>query len=124
MTYVDGYVLVVSKKNVRTYRKMASEGGKIWKKCGALQYFECIGDDLHPNMGGMKIQSFDKMTKLKRGETVWFSFVTYKSKAHRNSVNKKVMKMMETEMEKYKDQKMPWDMKRFAYGGFKAIVEE
>ncbi len=95
----------------------------MWKKYGALQYIECLGDDLHPNMGKHKILTFSKMTKLKKGETVWYSFIIYKSKAHRNKVNAKVMKRFEKEKEKYKDMVMPFDMRRMAYGGFKAIVD-
>jgi len=120
---VDGFVLVVPKKNVAAYRKMALEGKKAWKKFGALDYMECMGDDLKPNMGGMKGWSFPQMAKLKKGETVWFSFITFKSKKHRAQVNKKVMREMEKQYGKHKDFSMPWDMKRMAYGGFKAIVQ-
>ncbi|KAA0205792.1 DUF1428 domain-containing protein [Candidatus Uhrbacteria bacterium] len=122
--YVDGFVLVVPKKNVAAYRKMATEGAKMWMKYGALEYFECQGDDLNPNtdMGGMKALTFPQMTKLKKNETVWFSFIVYKSKKHRDQVNKKVMAQMSKDAEKYKDMKMPFDMRRMAYGGFKAIV--
>lgn len=124
MTYVDGFVLVVPKKNVKAYRKMAQTGGKIWKKHGALEYLECVGDDLKPNMGGMKAATFPKMAKVKKGETVWFSFIIYKSKKHRNEVNARVMKDPAMSEEAWKDKPMPFDMKRFAYGGFKALVEE
>lgn len=119
MTYVDGFVLVVPKKNIEEYKKMARQGAKLWKKHGALKYMECQGDDLHPEW--IKL-TFPKLTKLKANETVWFSFIVYKSKAHRNAVNAKVMKdpfMSDPEMAK----SMPFDMKRMAYGGFKAIVE-
>lgn len=121
--YVDGFVIVIPKKNVAAYRKMANEGARAWMKYGALEYMECMGDDLSPNMGGMKGLTFPQMTKSKTGETVWFSFITYKSKAHRDSVNKKVMKEMDKQAEKYKDMPMPFDLKRMAYGGFKAIVQ-
>ena len=87
MKYVDGFVLAVPKKNIKAYRTMAQKAAKIWKKYGALEYFECVGDDLNPNMGGMKIMTFPKMAKSKRDETVIFSFIVYKSKVHRNSVN-------------------------------------
>src|SRR3989344_6535104 len=93
--YVDGFVLVVPKKKVEEYRKMAEGGKKMWMKYGALDYKECIGDDLNPNMGGMKGLTFTKMVKLKKGETVWFSYITYKSRAHRDQVNKKVMAEMD-----------------------------
>ncbi len=119
MRYVDGFVFVVKRKNISAYKKMASDAGKVWKRHGALQYMECMGDDLHPKM--IKL-TFPKMTKLKSGESVWFSFIVYKSKSQRDSVNAKVMKYFH---EKYKDKKqdMPFDMKRMAYGGFKALVD-
>jgi len=121
--YVDGFVMVVPKKNLTAYKKMAIGGGKAWKKHGALEYFECIGDDLNPNMGGMKQLTFPKMTKAKPGETVIFSFIVYKSKSHRDKVNAKVYKDMEKEMAKNKNMKMPFDMKKMAYGGFSTIVD-
>ena len=125
MTYVDGFVLIVPKKNVKAYRKLAKMTGKVWKKHGALEYFECIGEDLYPKMGGMKeATTFPKMTKLKNGETVWFSFIIYRSKAHRNSVNARVMKDPMMNEDTWKDKPMPFDMKRVAYAGFKALVEE
>ncbi|PIR83949.1 DUF1428 domain-containing protein [Candidatus Kaiserbacteria bacterium CG10_big_fil_rev_8_21_14_0_10_51_14] len=120
--YVDGFVLIVPKKNVAAYRKMAKEGARMWKKYGALDYKECIGDDLRPNMGGMQALTFPKMAKLKKGETVWFSYIVYKSRAHRDQVNKKVMAEMNKQAAKYKDVPMPFDMKRMAYGGFKVEV--
>jgi uncharacterized protein YbaA (DUF1428 family) len=122
--YVDGFVLVVPKKNVAAYRKMATEGAKMWMKYGALEYMECMGDDLNPNsdMAGMKALTFPKMVNLKKNETVWFSFIAFKSKKHRDQVNKKVMAQMSKEAEKYKNMPMPFDMKRMAYGGFKAMI--
>jgi len=103
---------------------MADEAGKIWMKHGALAFRECMSEDLNPDMGGYEFLPFTKMTKLKPDETVWFSYIEYKSKAHRNSVNKKVMKEMEKQ---YKDKPdhakdMPFDIKRMAYGGFKVEV--
>lgn len=121
--YVDGFVLVVPKKKVGAYKKMALEGAKMWKKSGALEYFECVGDDLKPSMGGMTALTFPKLTKLKPSETVWFSFVIYKSKKHRDAVNKKVMAEMDKKAAKYQGQTMPFDLKRMAYGGFQVIVE-
>ena len=120
--YVDGFVLVVPKKKTAVYKKMAQEGAKMWKKYGALDYKECIGDDLAPNMGGVTMLTFPKLAKLKKGETVWFSFITYRSRAHRDAVNKKVMAEIDKQVEKYKNMSMPFDMKRMAYGGFKVIV--
>lgn len=124
--YVDGFVLVVPKKNVKAYQKMAKDGANMWMKAGALGYFECMGDDLKPNTGapeGMRALTFPEMTKLKKGETVWFSFITYKDRKHRDKVNKKVMADMEKQAAKYKDMVMPFDMKRMAYGGFKVMVQ-
>ena len=120
MTYVDGFVLAVPKKNVAAYRKMAVAGGKIWRKHGALEFRECVGDDLkaHAGMG----VAFTKMAKAKAGETVFFSYVVYKSRAHRDKVNKAVMK--DPKMNAIvKDMKMPFDVKRMAYGGFKVLVD-
>lgn len=121
--YVDGYVFVVPKNKIAAYRAMAREGSKTWMKYGALDYKECMGDDLNPNMGtGTPVLTFPKMTKTKKNETIWFSYITYKSRAHRDQVNKKVMAEMETMAEKYKDKPMPFDMRRMAYGGFKVVV--
>lgn len=122
-TYVDGFVLVVPKKSVEQYKKMAKEGARMWKKYGALDYKECMGDDIRPNMDGMAFLSFSTMTKLKSSETVWFSYIVYKSKKHRDQVNAKVMKEMSA-MHKDDDpmKNMPFDMKRMAYGGFKVVV--
>jgi uncharacterized protein YbaA (DUF1428 family) len=122
MSYVDGFVIPIPRKNLAAYKKMASAGAKAWKKHGALEYFECVGDDLNPKMPGMKIAPFPTVAKAKRGETVVFSFIVYKSKAHRNAVNKKVMKEMD-EMMKEHPQKMPFDMRRMAFGGFRTIVQ-
>ncbi len=121
-TYVDGFVLVVPKKNLAAYKKMASMGGKIWRKYGALDYKECVGDDLNANMGGMTALTFPKMIKLKKNELVIFSYIVYKSRAHRDQVNKKVMKDPSMNDPKYKDKPMPFDMKRMAYGGFNVLV--
>ena len=101
--YVDGFVLVIPKKNLDAYRKMAQQGAKMWMKHGALDYKECVGDDLSPNMGGMKVLTFTKMTKARKDETVWFSYITYKSRAHRDQVNKKVMAQMDKDAKKHKD---------------------
>ena len=118
MSYVDGFLLVVPKKNLKAYRQMAEMGRKMWKKHGALDFKECAGDDLQvdPDCG----LPFPRLLKLKPGETAMFSFIVYKSRAHRDRVNAKVMKEME-KMEMPKE--MPFDMKRMAHGGFKTIVE-
>jgi uncharacterized protein YbaA (DUF1428 family) len=117
MSYVDGYVIPVPKSKVAAYKKMAEIGKKVWMKHGAVQFFECVGDDLKSMPG---CGDFQKLAKLKPNETVFFSFVIYKSKAHRDAVNKKVMaEMMKMEMPK----DMPFNPKNMAYGGFKTIVE-
>lgn len=120
--YVDGFVLVVPKNKVATYRKMATEGRDMWMKFGALDYKECMGDDLNPNMEGMLALTFPKMIKAKKNETVWFSYITFKSRAHRDQVNKKVMAEMHKDVEKQKNMSVPFDMKRMAYGGFDVVV--
>ena len=124
--YVDGFVLVVPKKKVAEYRKMAQDGGKLWMKHGALGYKESVGDDLNPDMGGFPVLTFSKLAKVKSGETVWFSYIEYKSKKHRDEVNKKVMKEMEKQNKDDSGHmdKMPFDMKQMAYGGFKVEVSD
>ncbi len=120
--YVDGFVLVVPKKNVAAYKKMAKDAAKVWKKFGALDYKECMGDDLTIK-GPMQILSFTKLAKLKKGETVWFSYITYKNRKHRDAVNKKVMAYFEKKYtHKEMQQSMPFDEKRMAYGGFTVEV--
>jgi uncharacterized protein YbaA (DUF1428 family) len=122
--YVDGFVLVVPKGKEAEYQKMAEEGRDLWMKHGALQYFECRGDDLkQQEMGDEKSRAFAEMAGASGEENVWFSFIVFESKQHRDEVNKKVMDEM---AEKYKDQSdftMPFDMKKMAYGGFEAAVE-
>ena len=117
--YIDGFVIPIKKKDVEAYKKMAIWGAKTWKSYGALEYFECIGDDLKVMKGGG--QGFGKLAQLKKDETVVFSWIVYKSKAHRDQVNKKVMS--DPSMNNYDPKTMPFDMKRFAVGGFKPIVE-
>ena len=122
--YVDGFVLVVPKDKVEEYMKMATEGRDIWMKHGALEYYECKGDDLEPKeMGGMKQLAFTELAKTNENETVWFSFIVYESKQHRDEVNKKVMDEMNEKYKDAKDMSMPFDMKRMAYGGFSVEVE-
>ena len=124
MTYVDGFVFVVKKKNVNDYVKMAKAAGKLWEKHGALKYVECRGDDMHPKMGGKTIPlTFPKLVKLKADESVWFSFVVYNNKAHRDRVNKKVMSDPSMNAENWKDKPMPFDVKKMAYGGFQSLVD-
>lgn len=118
MAYVDGYVLPVPKKNLPAYRRMAAKAGKVWRDHGALDYKECVGDDLNPK-GPMA--KFSKTAKLKPGETVVFSYIVFKSRADRDRINKKVMK--DPRLAKMMDPKaMPFDHKRMVYGGFKVLV--
>jgi len=122
--YVDGFVLVVPKNKAEEYRKMAEGGRDMWMKYGALEYYECRGDDLVPQeIGGEKARAFTEMTGANSDETVWFSFIVFKSKEHRDEVNAKVMEEMNKQMEGSKDMPMPFDMKRMAYGGFQVEVE-
>lgn len=116
MSYVDGYVLPVPKKNLATYRRMARKAGKIWMEYGALSYMECIADDVPQG----KVTSFPRSVKLKEDETVVFAWVVYKSRADRDRINKKVMNDPRLQMDP-KDN--PFDMKRMIFGGFKPIVE-
>ncbi|MGH7588854.1 MAG: DUF1428 domain-containing protein [Gemmatimonadota bacterium] len=118
MPYVDGFVLPVPEKKLDVYRRMARKAGKVWREHGALEYRECIADDVKPG----KLTSFPQAVKLKRGETVVFSWITYKSRAHRDSVNAKVMK--DPRLAKMMDPKSnPFDMKRMIYGGFKVMID-
>ncbi len=123
MKYVDGYVLVVPKKNLEAYKKMATGAGKVWMKHGALDYKECIGEDLKPDMGGMKVTTFPVALKLKPTELAVFSYIVYKSRKHRDQVNAKVMKDPFMNNSNYKDKPMPFDMARMLYGGFEVIVD-
>lgn len=115
--YVDGYVLPVPKKNLPAYFRMAAKGAAVWRDHGALEYRESVGDDLAPAFGA----PYTKVFRCKPGETVVFSWIVFKSRAHRDAVNAKVMKdprlaaMMGTK-------KMPFDVKRMAYGGFEIRV--
>jgi len=118
MPYVDGFVLPVPKKHVQAYRRMSHKAGKVWRDHGALQYRECVGDDLEIK----GVVSFLHLAKCKAGETVVFSFVVYKSRAHRDRVNAKAMK--DPRLASMMDPKsMPFDMKRMAFGGFKVFVD-
>ena len=118
MRYVDGYVLPVPKKNVAAYRRMAQKAGKVWRDHGALEYIECIADDVKPG----KLTSFPQSVKLKPGETVVFAYIVFISRAHRDRVNAKVMK--DPRLANMMDPKaMPFDGKRMFWGGFKVLVE-
>ncbi len=118
MSYVDGYILPVPKKAIKTYQSIAAKAGKIWKEHGALDYKECVLED--PTHHGMV--PFAKAAKVKPGETVVFAYVLYKSRKHRDSVNAKVMK--DPRLSTMCDpKKMPFDVKRMVYGGFQTIVD-
>lgn len=118
MAYVDGFLLTVPKKKVDTYLDIARRAGKVWKEYGALEYRESVGDDLKIKMG----MPFPKAARAKAGETVVFSWIVYKSRAHRDRVNQKVMK--DKRIAAMMDPKsMPFDMKRMSYGGFEIRVD-
>ena len=118
MSYVDGFVVPVPLKNLAAYRRMAQKAGKVWREHGALEYRECVGDDVKPG----KVTSFPQSVKLKRGEVVVFSVILYKSRTQRDRVLAKVMK--DPRLKKMMNPKaMPFDGKRMFWGGFKAIVE-
>ena len=118
MAYVDGFVLAVPKKNLQKYRSIARKAGKVWREHGALEYRECVADDVKPG----KVTSFPQSVKLKKNEAVWFSWIVYKSKAERDRILKKVM--ADKRLAKMMDPKaMPFDMKRIIYGGFKVVVD-
>jgi uncharacterized protein YbaA (DUF1428 family) len=122
--YVDGFVLVVPKGKEAEYQKMAEMGRDSWMKHGALQYFECRGDDLkQQKMGDQKSRAFAEMTGATSEENVWFSFITFESKEHRDEVNKKVMDEMNETFKDMNDFEMPADMTKMAYGGFEVTVE-
>jgi len=116
--YVDGFIVAVPKKNVEAYRRMARKAGKIWREHGALEFHECVADDVTKG----KLTSFPRSVKLKPNETVMFSWITYKSRKDRDRVNAKVMS--DKRLAKMMDIKsMPFDAKRMIYGGFKSIVD-
>lgn len=122
--YVDGFVLVVPKGKEAVYEKMAEMGRDSWMKHGALQYFECRGDDLkQQEMGDEKSRAFAEMAGASDDENVWFSFIVFKNKEHRDEVNKKVMKEMSESFKEQDTFEMPNDMKKMAYGGFAVSVE-
>lgn len=116
--FVDGFVLPIKKKDVPAYRRIAQKAAKVWMEHGALEFRECVGEDL--NIKGML--SFPKLAKAKPGETVFFSYIVYRSRRHRDQVNAKVMK--DPRLEKMMGPGgVPFDVKRMAYGGFKVLVE-
>jgi uncharacterized protein YbaA (DUF1428 family) len=118
MNYVDGFVVPVPKKNLAAYRRLSQRAGKIWREFGAIEYKECVGDDVKPG----KVTSFPQGVKLRPGEVVVFSWITYKSRAQRDRINAKVMK--DPRLADMMDLKsLPFDAKRMVYGGFKTFVD-
>jgi uncharacterized protein YbaA (DUF1428 family) len=117
MRYADGFVLPVPKKNLQAYRRMAQTAGRVWRDHGALEFVECVADDVKPG----KLTSFPQSVKLKPGETVVFAYIVYQSRAHRDRVNAKVMK--DPRLADMMDPKtMPFDGKRMFWGGFSVLV--
>lgn len=117
--YVDGFVIPIKKKNLNAYKKMCTIGRNVWMKHGALNYYECVGEEMTSQYG---TPTFNKMYKLKKDETVIFAFIVYKSKAHRNKVNAKVHKDPMMQPENFSGE-MPFDVKRMTMGGFDVLVK-
>lgn len=129
--YVDGFVLAIKKDKLDAYKKMATLGGKVWMKHGALAYYECMGEDMTPNQMQMsdehsdmgKMMTFPEMLKTSEEEVPVFSFIVFKSREHRDEVNAKVMADPEMSPEQFDTMEMPLDMNRIAYGGFQSFVD-
>lgn len=119
MPYVDGFLLPIPRRNIERYKKMARLAAKVWREHGALEYREAVGDDLKVKWG----TAFPRVARAKSGETVIFAWIVYQSRAHRDRVNRKVMKDPRL-AEMMQDKDMPFDMKRMSYGGFRIIVEK
>lgn len=117
MPYVDGFVIPVPKKNLPAYRRIAQKAGKIWREYGALEYRECVADDVKKG----KWTSFPRSVKLKAGETVVFSWIVYKSRKQRDAINAKVMQ--DPRIKNMGPESMPFDGKRMIYGGFTTFVD-
>jgi uncharacterized protein YbaA (DUF1428 family) len=115
--YVDGYVLPVPKNNLAAYRRLARKAGKIWREHGALEFRECVGDDMDVKMG----VPFPRQIRVKPGETVLFSWIVFSSRAHRDRVNAQVMK--DKRVAGMDPKAMPFDCRRMVYGGFKVLVD-
>jgi uncharacterized protein YbaA (DUF1428 family) len=116
MSYVDGYVLPIQRKNLGAYRKMAALASRVWRDHGALDYRECVGDDLDLDCG----MPFPRLTRMKRGETVVFAWIVFRNRKHRDQVNAGVMK--DKRLDGFATKKMPFDMKRMTCGGFTTLV--
>jgi uncharacterized protein YbaA (DUF1428 family) len=117
MAYVDGFLLAVPTRKLQAYRRMSAKAGKVWKEYGALEYRECVHDHVLQKSGA----TFQKRVKAKRGEVVVFSWIVYKSRAHRDKILPKIMQDKRLTSMGSKD--MPFDMKRMSYGGFKVLVD-
>lgn len=115
--YVDGFVIAIPKRNLAAYKKIAQVASKVWMEHGALSYRECVGEDLDQPMG----IPFPKLVAAKRGETVVFAWIEYRSRAHRDKVNKKVMQ--DERMLAYCNKKMPFEIARMSFGGFEVLVQ-
>jgi alkaline phosphatase len=120
MRYIDGFVIPIPKRKVAAYRRLAQKAARVWMDHGALEYIEAVGDDLKPDQ---VVATFPKLARAKPGETVVFSYIVYKSRAHRDRVNAKVMQDPRMNRMIQGNEVMPFDMKRMAYGGFKSIVD-
>lgn len=118
MSYVDGFVLPIPKKNYAAYKKVATKCAKIWLEHGALSYVECVGDDTPVG----KLTSFPRAVKLKKDETVWFSWIVYANRKERDRINKKVMN--DPRILAMGPQSMPFDGKRMVYGGFRSVIQK
>jgi len=116
--YVDGFIIPVPKRKTEAYRRIAQKAGKVWLEHGALEYRECIADDVKPG----KYTSFPQSVKLKKNEVVWFSWIVYKSRKHRDQVNAKVMKDPRL-ASMMTPQAIPFDGKRMIFGGFNVMVD-
>ena len=119
--YVDGFVFAVPNEKLEAYREMADEAGKLWIEHGALEYFEGVGDDMEPDMGGMPVRTFPQLAEAGDDESVVFSFIVFESREHRDEVNAKVMEDPAMDPEQFAED-MPFDTERMAYGGFRSIV--
>ena len=120
MPYIDGFVVPVPRRNVAAYRRMSTKAGKIWRELGALEYRECVGEDLKVKQG--MGAAFPRLAKAKPSETVFFSWIVYRSRAHRDKVNARIMKDPRIAKMMGPDA-MPFDVKRMAYGGFEVLVD-
>ena len=116
--YVDGFIIPVPRNKIADYRRLAQKAGRVWREHGALDFVECVADDVKPG----KLTSFPQSVKLKKNETVMFSWITYKSRAHRDRVNKKVMADPRLN-DMMKGKTMPFDGKRMIFGGFSVLVQ-